>query len=180
MKVRTNAETPADARTAREFGAEGIGLCRTEHMFFDETASRRARDDPGRRRGGPPPALAKLLPMQREDFVECSASWPACRSRSACSIRRCTSSCRTPTKRSRRWRRRWRAIRAKLRQRAARCTNQSDARPSRLPPGVVLSRDLRDAGARHLRGGRARSPRPAPPMPEIMIPLVATKAELDS
>jgi phosphoenolpyruvate-protein kinase (PTS system EI component) len=39
LKVRANAETPEDARTAREFGAEGIGLCRTEHMFFDETAS---------------------------------------------------------------------------------------------------------------------------------------------
>jgi pyruvate,orthophosphate dikinase len=39
LKVRTNAETPLDARTARKFGAEGIGLCRTEHMFFDETAS---------------------------------------------------------------------------------------------------------------------------------------------
>jgi pyruvate, orthophosphate dikinase len=39
MKVRANAETPADARAAREFGAEGIGLCRTEHMFFDGTAS---------------------------------------------------------------------------------------------------------------------------------------------
>lgn len=71
MKVRTNAETPADARTARQFGAEGIGLCRTEHMFFDpgRIVSVRemimAGDVEGRRR-----ALAKLLPMQREDFAE--------------------------------------------------------------------------------------------------------------
>ncbi|OCC02953.1 pyruvate, phosphate dikinase [Labrys sp. WJW] len=69
MKVRTNAETPADARQARQFGAEGIGLCRTEHMFFDEgrIVSMRemilADDEKGRRA-----ALAKLLPMQREDF----------------------------------------------------------------------------------------------------------------
>ncbi len=71
LKVRTNAETPLDCRTAREFGAEGIGLCRTEHMFFDQgriTAVRQmilAEDEAGRRA-----ALAKLLPEQRSDFVE--------------------------------------------------------------------------------------------------------------
>ena len=70
MKVRANAETPADARVARDFGAEGIGLCRTEHMFFDAariTAVREmilAEDEKGRR-----VALAKLLPEQRADFV---------------------------------------------------------------------------------------------------------------
>ena len=69
--VRANADTPADARNAREFGAEGIGLCRTEHMFFEEgriVAVREmivAEDESGRRA-----ALAKLLPMQRKDFVE--------------------------------------------------------------------------------------------------------------
>ncbi|QPC87047.1 pyruvate, phosphate dikinase [Mesorhizobium sp. NBSH29] len=71
MKVRTNAETPADARMARTFGAEGIGLCRTEHMFFDDeriVAMREmilADSETDRRT-----ALAKLLPMQRSDFVE--------------------------------------------------------------------------------------------------------------
>lgn len=71
LKVRANAETPEDARTAREFGAEGIGLCRTEHMFFDESRIQSMRemilshDDKGRRA-----ALAKLLPMQRDDFVQ--------------------------------------------------------------------------------------------------------------
>jgi pyruvate,orthophosphate dikinase len=71
LKVRTNAETPADARTARRFGAEGIGLCRTEHMFFegDRIVAMRemimAEDATGRRA-----ALAKILPMQRADFVE--------------------------------------------------------------------------------------------------------------
>jgi pyruvate,orthophosphate dikinase len=69
LKVRANADTPADARIARGFGAEGIGLCRTEHMFFEGdriTAMREmivARDIAGRRR-----ALAKLQPMQRMDF----------------------------------------------------------------------------------------------------------------
>ncbi|NBR02175.1 MAG: pyruvate, phosphate dikinase [Alphaproteobacteria bacterium] len=71
MAVRTNAETPADARTAVGFGAEGIGLCRTEHMFFDvdRIISMRemimAVDSEGREA-----ALAKLLPMQRQDFEE--------------------------------------------------------------------------------------------------------------
>jgi pyruvate,orthophosphate dikinase len=71
LKVRTNAETPLDARTARQFGAEGIGLCRTEHMFFDSdriVAMREmimAEDVEGRKK-----ALAKILPMQRRDFTE--------------------------------------------------------------------------------------------------------------
>jgi len=71
LGVRANADTPLDARTARRFGAEGIGLCRTEHMFFDDhriTAVREmimADDAEGRRK-----ALAKILPMQRSDFME--------------------------------------------------------------------------------------------------------------
>ncbi len=71
LKVRANAETPLDARTARQFGAEGIGLCRTEHMFFDDTRIAAVRemilaDD----KAGREAALAKILPMQRADFVE--------------------------------------------------------------------------------------------------------------
>ncbi len=71
LDVRANAETPEDARTARRFGAQGIGLCRTEHMFFEGTrivAMREmimAEDEAGRRA-----ALEKILPMQRRDFVE--------------------------------------------------------------------------------------------------------------
>ena len=71
MKVRANAETPADARVARSFGAEGIGLCRTEHMFFEGERIVAVREmiladtEQGRRA-----ALAKLLPMQRQDFAE--------------------------------------------------------------------------------------------------------------
>jgi pyruvate,orthophosphate dikinase len=71
LGVRANADTPTDARAALKFGAEGIGLCRTEHMFFDEDRIRAVRemilsDDEKARRA----ALAKLLPMQRGDFTE--------------------------------------------------------------------------------------------------------------
>lgn len=71
LKVRTNADTPNDAKVARNFGAEGIGLCRTEHMFFGEGRIKAVRemilatDKAGREK-----ALAKLLPMQRQDFYE--------------------------------------------------------------------------------------------------------------
>ncbi|MFZ1368159.1 pyruvate, phosphate dikinase, partial [Sphingorhabdus sp.] len=70
MKVRANAETPHDAQVARDFGAEGIGLCRTEHMFFDATRITAVRqmiladDEKGRR-----VALERLLPEQRKDFA---------------------------------------------------------------------------------------------------------------
>jgi pyruvate,orthophosphate dikinase len=71
MAVRANAETPLDAKTAREFGAEGIGLCRTEHMFFDPERIQNVREmifatNEDARRA----ALVKLLPAQRSDFVE--------------------------------------------------------------------------------------------------------------
>src|SRR3954451_7178718 len=71
LGVRANADTPADARLAVKFGAEGIGLCRTEHMFFDEARIQTVRemiladDEKSRRR-----AIDKLLPMQRGDFIE--------------------------------------------------------------------------------------------------------------
>ncbi len=71
LKVRANADTPSDAQVARQFGAEGIGLCRTEHMFFEGdriTAMREmimAESEHDRRK-----AMSKVLPMQREDFVE--------------------------------------------------------------------------------------------------------------
>ena len=80
LRVRTNADTPEDAAQAREFGAEGIGLCRTEHMFMQqerlphvqamimaETTEEREKH------------LAKLLPFQREDFEGIFGPWPACR-----------------------------------------------------------------------------------------------------
>jgi pyruvate, orthophosphate dikinase len=70
LKVRTNADTPQDAAVARQFGAEGIGLCRTEHMFFEHDRIMAVRemilseDVDGRKR-----ALAKILPMQKSDFL---------------------------------------------------------------------------------------------------------------
>ena len=71
LKVRTNSETPLDTKTAREFGAEGIGLCRTEHMFFDEDRILSVREmilsktieDRNK-------ALSKLLPHQKNDFIQ--------------------------------------------------------------------------------------------------------------
>ncbi len=95
MKVRANAETPQDAQVARDFGAEGIGLCRTEHMFFDAariTAVREmilADSEAGRRA-----ALAKLLPEQRGDFAAIFGVMAGFPSRSVCSTRRSTNSCR--------------------------------------------------------------------------------------
>ncbi len=75
LRVRANAETPHDSRVAREFGAEGIGLCRTEHMFFDEERIATVRemilaDD----KAGREKALAKLLPYQQKDFEEIFAA----------------------------------------------------------------------------------------------------------
>ncbi len=75
MNVRTNADTPRDAKVARHFGATGIGLCRTEHMFFEEDKiipMRQmilAKDEEGRRK-----ALDKLLPLQKKDFKEIFAA----------------------------------------------------------------------------------------------------------
>jgi len=70
LLVRTNADTPHDAEVARKFGAQGIGLCRTEHMFFAEDRIKAVRemilanDVDGRKK-----ALAKILPFQKEDFI---------------------------------------------------------------------------------------------------------------
>ena len=71
LKVRTNSETPADTKTARDFGAEGIGLCRTEHMFFDEERILSVRQMIlSKTKEDRAEALAKLLPHQKKDFIE--------------------------------------------------------------------------------------------------------------
>ena len=71
LRVRTNAETPLDAETARKFGAEGIGLCRTEHMFFDPARIGAVRQMiMAETESGRLDALARLLPFQRQDFIE--------------------------------------------------------------------------------------------------------------
>ena len=71
LKVRTNSETPLDSKTAREFGAEGIGLCRTEHMFFDEERILSVREMIlSKSKEDRANALSKLLPHQKKDFIE--------------------------------------------------------------------------------------------------------------
>ena len=97
LGVRANAETPLDCRTAREFGAEGIGLCRTEHMFFDAERITNVRqmilaEDEAGRRARARQAAPRPARRLRRDLPDHGR---ACRSPSACSIRRCTNSCRT-------------------------------------------------------------------------------------
>jgi pyruvate,orthophosphate dikinase len=100
LGVRANADTPDRRRMARDFGAQGIGLCRTEHMFFDSDRIAAVREMIVADNGGQPrKALAKLLPMQRDDFVELFEIMAGCRSPSACLIRRCTNSCRMASRR---------------------------------------------------------------------------------
>ena len=71
LKIRTNAETPQDTKTARNFGAEGIGLCRTEHMFFDEDRILSVREMIlSKSKEDRAKALEKLLPHQKNDFIE--------------------------------------------------------------------------------------------------------------
>ena len=160
MKVRANADTPADARQSLAFGADGIGLCRTEHMFFEEGRIVPMRemilaDDTEGRRA----ALAKLLPMQRKDFIELfeiMAGAPV-------TIRLLDP----PLARiSAPWRGRHRRSGGGHggERRAAEAQGrgferiQSHARPSRLPPPGKLPGDRRDAGASHLRGSHRSRP----------------------
>ena len=99
LGVRTNADTGDDAANAREFGAEGIGLCRTEHMFLRRPPADRAAHDPRRHaRGGGRPRSRSCARGRRPTSSRSSRRWTACRSPCACSTRRCTSSC--PTSRS--------------------------------------------------------------------------------
>ena len=183
LKVRANADTPADARAAIKFGAEGIGLCRTEHMFFEEDRIRAVREmilaeDEKTRRS----ALAKLLPMQRADFVELFkimgglpvtirlldpplheflpqtdaeiaevARGDGRRSEESSPIAHgsCTSSIRCSASAAAAWR-------SPIRK-SPRCRRARSSRPRSRPAA-----------------------RPAKPVaPEIMVPLIASKAELD-
>ena len=179
--VRANADIPRDAKAARKFGAEGIGLCRTEHMFFAEDriehmqAMILARDEKTRRK-----ALAKLLPMQRKDFAglfKAMDGFPVVirtldpplheflpkredlmvdlamlpyadikkKKELVGQVRALRRRSEEPEDRA--------AGAAEARGRTARV--QPHAGPPRLPPGHHLSRDHRNAGARHLRSRRA-------------------------
>ena len=166
MKVRANAETPPDARTARTFGAEGIGLCRTEHMFFEGERIVAVREmiladnEQGRRA-----ALAKLLPMQREDFAELFEimnGLPVTIRLLDPPLHEFLPHDRRRDRRGREGDGRERRETARARHRPARV--QSDARLPRRAARDPLSRDRGDAGARDLRrrGGGGRE-RPASP-----------------
>lgn len=105
LKVRTNADTPTDAKKARELGAEGIGLCRTEHMFFEEDRIAAFREmicaDTAAEREA---ALDKILPYQQGDFEALFAAMEGNQSTSASLTRRCMSSCRPKRRISADWR----------------------------------------------------------------------------
>ena len=155
MRVRANADTPADARQARAFGAEGIGLCRTEHMFFEESrilAMREmilAEDPEGRRK-----ALAKLLPAQRQDFIALFAIMAGL----PVTIRLLDPPLHEflphTDEAIARGRRRHGSDRAETEAPGRRLERvQPDARPEGLASPRELSRDRGDAGESHLRGG---------------------------
>jgi pyruvate,orthophosphate dikinase len=180
LKVRANAETPLDAKTARQFGAEGIGLCRTEHMFFDDTRIAAVRemiladDEAGRRA-----ALAKIAPFQKADFVELFTIMEGL----PVTIRLLDPPLHEFLPHTeedvKRWPRPrvWTPQADAPRQGAAR--DQPDAGPPRLPPGRLVSRDLRDAGPGHHRGRlRDRQVGQGRAVPEIMHPLVAKGEEM--
>ena len=182
LGVRTNADTPHDAEVAREFGAEGIGLCRTEHMFFEGDRIDAVRemilaDTLEERRA----ALAKVEPLSagglrrhlpgdgRPAGDDPHARPAAARVPAARATRRSTS---WPSKMG---------IASEQLQAQGRepARGQPDARLPRLPPRHRLSRDHRDAGARDLQGGRrVRRSEGIDVMPEVMIPLVGDVNEL--
>ena len=171
LKVRANADTPADSAKAREFGAQGIGLCRTEHMFMAEErlplvrAMIMASGEDERRE-----ALANLLPLQQEDFegiFEAMAGLPV-------TIRLLDPPLHEflPPARGGGVARDGPADPCPPR-------GEPDARNSRLPPRASLPGDLRDAGAGdHSRGRAAAKKAGEAPIVEIMHPLVGFAEEL--
>jgi pyruvate,orthophosphate dikinase len=179
--IRTNADTPADAQRAREFGAEGIGLCRTEHMFFEGDRIKAMREmilaetEVDRKK-----ALAKLLPFQREDFIGIFKAMKGL----PVTIRLLRSAAaRVPPARRQGRRAEWRkaiGVKVVIELASRSCTNEPDARPPRLPPGVtypeILEMQVRAIveAAIECKSEEDRSPA------EIMIPLVGTEAELAS
>ena len=155
MRVRANAETPNDARVAREFGAEGIGLCRTEHMFFDGERILAVRemilasDSQGPQRGARQAAADAAAGFLRalHHHARPAGHHPAARSAAA----RVSAEDRRGDRRGGGGDEGRPGAAPRPRHRAHRI--QSDARPSRLPAADHLSGDRRDADARHPRGG---------------------------
>ena len=179
LKVRANADTPARrAHRARVRRRGHRPLPHRAHVLRRRPHRRGARDDPGRRRGRPARG-ARQAPADAARRLRRALprSWTACRSRSACSIRRCTSSCRTTEAEIAEVARRRIGVDVdelqRTRRRAARV--QPDARPPRLPPRrSPIPRSTRCRRARSSRR-RSRSAQETgePVVPEIMIPLVA-------
>ncbi len=183
MKVRTNAETPADARMARSFGAEGIGLCRTEHMFFDERPHRGdARDDPGRHRKGTPH-------RSRQALADAALGFPrtvrdhgrACRSPSACSIRRCTNSCPRRKPRSLKSAAAMNVSAEKLRQRTEALHEFNPMLGHRGCRLAISYPEIAEMQARAIFEAAVEAAKKtgAPVVPEVMVPLVGLVEELD-
>ena len=183
MKVRTNAETPADARMARSFGAEGIGLCRTEHMFFEGVRIVAMRemilaDSEKDRRA----ALDKLLPMQRSDFTELfeiMAGLPVTIRLLDPPLHEFLPKTRSRDRRGRRGDEGFGRTGCGTGPR--RCT--SSTRCSAIAAAGSPSPIPRSPRCRRAPSSRRRSPRPGrraePVVPEIMVPLVGLKKELD-
>ena len=183
MKVRTNAETPTGCAQARKFGAEGIGLCRTEHMFFegDRIVAMRQMilaDDEESRRA----ALAKLLPMQRQDFVELFEimDGPAGHhppARSAAARVPAQDPCRDGAG-GRRSRRRDDEIVGRVR---ASCTSSTPCWAIAAAAWASPTPEIYEMQARAIFEAVVEVQKKAGKtvIPEIMIPLVATRKELD-
>ncbi|MDC4223453.1 MAG: pyruvate, phosphate dikinase [Candidatus Manganitrophus sp.] len=180
LNVRANADTPHDARVARNFGAEGIGLCRTEHMFFEAERILAVREMilAEDAEGGSRQALAKILPMQRDDFVQIFRIMKGL----PVTIRLLDPPLheflpQTDAEIEEVARAGEHVDPRQLAQRVGRSARvQPDARPSRLPVGDHLSRNLRDAGPRDFRSGLRSLAQEtgAHVTPEVMIPLVGT------
>ena len=182
LRVRANADQPDQAAAAVAFGAEGIGLCRTEHMFFGEDKIGPMREmilaeTIEARRA----ALAKLLPLQRDDFAgifRAMAGRPVTIRTLDPPLHEFLPHDDGGAAGARRRPRHPAGTRPGARRGAARV--QPDARLPRLPPRHHLSRDHRDAGARHLRGrGAGAAARACTVHPEVMIPLVGHVKELE-
>ena len=184
MKVRANAETPLDARAAREFGAEGIGLCRTEHMFFDADRIMAVREMILADNEARPPrgAAPRSCPCSASDFIETvrdhgglAGDHPASRSAAA----------RIPAARATPRSRRWQTPSAPTSRRcAARVAELHEFNPMLGHRGVRLAISYPEIAEMQARAifeaatevGRRTG---APPIPEVMVPLVAARAEFD-
>ncbi len=183
LKVRANADTPADARAAIKFGAEGIGLCRTEHMFFDEERIRAVREMilAGRRESAPRRAGEAVADAARrfrravQDHGRPAGDDPAC------SIRRCTNSCRIARRKSPKWRQAMGADPKKLADRARELHEFNPMLGFRGCRLAIAYPEIAEMQARAIFEAAVEAERETgkPVVPEIMVPLIASKAELD-